>query len=85
MPLKKQSGSGRGAADRERVAVLAEPLPGHDADEVVTRMRAAGAEAIEVLAPGFVSASIERGRVGELEDVAEVGIKPRKRPLGGGR
>jgi hypothetical protein len=81
MLLKKQVGPAGEVRDRQRVAVLAEPLPGHDADEVVTRLRAAGAQAIEVLTPGFVSASLERRRIEELADVADIGIKPRKRPL----
>ena len=51
----------------------------------MARLRAAGAQAIEVLAPGFVSAALERGRLGELEDIAAVNIKPRKRPLGAAR
>jgi hypothetical protein len=85
MFLKKQVGSGSRAEGRQRVAVMAEPLPGHDTEEVVTRLRAAGAQAIEVLAPGFVSAALERGRLCELEDVAEINVKPRKRPLGAAR
>jgi hypothetical protein len=84
MPLKKRA-PGSAAEDRQRVAVMAEPLPGHDTDEVVARLRAAGAQAIDVLAPGFVSASLERRRLRALEDVAEVQIKPRKRPLGAPR
>lgn len=85
MLLKKQAGPGSRTEDHERVAVMAEPLPGHDTDEVVARLQAAGAQAIDVLAPGFVSASLERGRLSALEDVAEINIKPRKRPLGAAR
>jgi hypothetical protein len=83
MLLKKQTAQGASERDREVVPVLAEPLPGHDEAEVVGRLKALGASRIEVLAPGFVSAAIARGRLGELEDIAQVGVKPRKRPLGG--
>jgi hypothetical protein len=38
-----------------------------------------------VLGPGFVSATLERGRLSELEANARVGIKPRKQPRGGAR
>jgi hypothetical protein len=37
------------------------------------------------VAPGFVSASLERGRLSALEDVAEIKIKPGERPLGAAR
>jgi hypothetical protein len=85
MLLRKQTTGGPDARDRQVVPVLAEPRPGHGEAEVVGRLRAIGASRIEVLAPGFVSASLEQGRLGELEDIAEVGIKPRKRPLGAAR
>ncbi|MDF2780515.1 MAG: hypothetical protein K0S96_319 [Geminicoccaceae bacterium] len=85
MLLRKQTAGGPDARDRQVVPVLAEPRPGHDEAEVVGRLRAIGASRIEVLAPGFVSASLEQGRLAELEDIAEVGIKPRKRPLGAAR
>jgi hypothetical protein len=85
MLLKKQITRGTSARDREVVAVLAEPLPGHGEAEVVGRLRALGASRIEVLASGFVSATVLRGRLGDLADIAEVGVKPRKRPLGGRR
>ena len=83
MLLKKQTAPGESERDREVVAVVAEPRPGHDEAEVVGRLKALGASRIEVLAPGFVSAALARGRLGELEDIAQVGVKPRKRPLGG--
>lgn len=79
MRLKKQTTSER---DHEVVPVLVEPLPGHDDAEVVGRLQAIGASRIEILAPGFVSAVVERGRFGQLEDIAQVGVKARKRPLG---
>ena len=85
MLLRKQTAGGPSARDRQVVPVLAEPRPGHDDAELVGRLRAIGASRIEVLAPGFVSASIEHGRLAELEDIAEVGIKSRKRPLGAAR
>jgi hypothetical protein len=83
MLLKKQTA--KGESDRQVVAVVAEPRPGHDAGEVVSRLRALGASRIEVLAPGSVSATLERGPLGELEDIAEVGVTPRERPLGAAR
>jgi hypothetical protein len=82
MLLKKQTAQRESERNREVVPVLAEPLPGHDEAEVVGRLQALGASRIEVLAPGFVSAAIARGRLGELEDIAQVRVKPRKRPLG---
>jgi hypothetical protein len=85
MLLRKQAGRGGGADDREPVAILAEPLPGHHDAEIAARLRDLGARAVEVLAPGFVSATLARGRLSELDDIASVGIKPRKRPLGGAR
>jgi len=85
MHLKKQTGKGASESDRQEVPVLLEPRPGHDEGEVVGRLQALGASRIEVLAPGFVSATVERGLLRELEGIAEVGIKPRKRPLGAAR
>jgi hypothetical protein len=85
MLLKKQTARGESERDREVVPVLAEPLPGHHEAELVGRLQALGASRIEVLAPGFVSAAIARGRLGELADIAQVGVKPRQRPLGGAR
>ena len=85
MLLKKQTAPGESERDREVVAVLAEPRPGHDEAEVVGRLEALGASRIEVLAPGFVSAALARGRLSQLEDIAQVGVKPRKRPLDGPR
>ena len=52
---------------------------------LLKKQQAAGAQAIDVLAPGFVSASLERGRLSGLEDVAEINIKPGERPLGAAR
>jgi|tagenome__1003787_1003787.scaffolds.fasta_scaffold20962679_3 hypothetical protein len=82
MWLKKRSAKVNTEHDRGAVAVLVEALPGHSDEEVVNRLRMIGAHRAEVLAPGFVSAAIERGRIEELEDIAQVGIKPEKRLLG---
>ena len=85
MLLKKQTAQRESERDREVVPVLAEPLRPGDEAGAVGRLQALGASRIEVLAPGFVSAAIARGRLGELEDIAQVRVKPRKRPLGGAR
>jgi hypothetical protein len=80
--LKKRSAESDTEHHRGVISVLLEPLPGYSDAEVVNRLRTIGAHRVEVLAPGFVSAAIERGRIEELEEIAEVGVKPQKRPLG---
>jgi hypothetical protein len=81
MWLKKRSAEIETEHDRDVVAVLVEAMPGHSDAEVVNRLRTMSAHRIKVLAPGFVSAAVERGRIEELEDIAHVEIKSQKRPL----
>ena len=85
MSLKTQARPGSRVKDPRRVAVLVERLPGYDVAEVVARLRVAGAQAIKMLAPACVSAARERGRPRALADVAEISVKPPKRPLGAAR
>ena len=86
MLLRKQAGrAARARAIASRSRSSPSRCPGMTTPRWSGRLRAIGARAVEVLAPGFVSATLERGRLSELDDIASVGIKPRKRPLGAAR
>ena len=82
MLLRKQTAGGPSARDREVVPVLAEPRPGMTTPSWSGGCARSAPAASRCWRRGFVSASIEQGRLAELEDIAEVGIKSRKRPLG---
>jgi hypothetical protein len=62
----------------ERIWVTVEPRAGHSDAEIVNTLREAGAEDVEVLAPGFVSAHTDTATLGLLDEIADVHVKARK-------
>jgi hypothetical protein len=66
-----------GGPDAE-VEVLAEPRPGHTADEVARLLREAGASQVAVLSAGFVSARTSRVALAAVDGVATVSPKATK-------
>jgi hypothetical protein len=66
------------SARQGRLRVTLEPLPGHFDREVVSELRAVGADSIEVVAPGFVSAIAPESALDRLRAVALVHIKAEK-------
>ena len=64
----------------ELVSVAVEPLPDRTDDEVVAMLEAEGAEEINVLAEGYISARVPRAAIERLEAVASVQVKTRKTP-----
>lgn len=81
MLLKKQSPETPRRGDSDVVSVIVEPLPNHSCEEVLDRLRALGATEVEVVAAGFISASVIRRRLSALEDIAHAGVKPRSLPI----
>lgn len=55
-----------------RLDVMVEPLPGHSDEEVATALRQGGAERVEVLAPGFISAQASGECLQKVEDIAAI-------------
>ncbi len=79
MSLQKRTG-GR-APDDEPVPVTVESLPGRTDAEVVRKLGESSATDVSVLTPGFISARLAPARFADLEGVAVVHRKARKRPL----
>ena len=63
-----------------RLDVMVEPLPGHSDEEVATALRNCGAESVEVLAPGFISAQASGACLQKVEDIAEIHPKRDSQP-----
>ena len=59
-----------------RLDVMVEPLPGHSDEEVAAALRNSGAESVQVLAPGFISAQASGACLQKVEDIAEIHPKP---------
>lgn len=78
MSVKKVTGRAPGD---EPVAVTVEPLPGRTDAEVVRKLGESAATDVSVLTPGFISARLAPSRFAELEGVAVVHPKARKRPI----
>jgi rhodanese-related sulfurtransferase len=64
----------------DEIDVLVEPMAGHTVDEIVQRLREAGATNVDVLAPGFVSARGTREGLRSLESIAISHPKVEKAP-----
>jgi hypothetical protein len=67
-----------GNAPGELLAVLLEPLPGHSDHEVVEVLTTQGAHEVEILSPGFISASIDLSTLRAAEAVAYIHPKRRQ-------
>ena len=59
-----------------RLDVLVEPRPGHTDEEVVSTLLRCGAENVELLASGFISAQASGACLQKVEDIAEIHPKP---------
>jgi hypothetical protein len=64
----------------DELAVLVEPKPGHSDEEVVQHLRDAGATALTVIAPGFVSAVADRRACDSISRIAFVHVEESKEP-----
>ena len=63
-----------------RLDVMVEPLPGHSDEEVAAALRNSGAESVQVLAPGFISAQASGACLQKVKDIAEIHPKPASQP-----
>jgi hypothetical protein len=66
--------------DAAMVDAMLEPLPGHSDDEVMHLLRDGGAQEIDRLAPGFISALADRPTLEAARAVAFVHPKVAKQP-----
>jgi hypothetical protein len=64
----------------EPVAVILEPLPGHEDEEIVASLEEAGVNDITILAPGYISAHAMPEALKAVEEIADIHVKPRKQP-----
>lgn len=64
----------------EIVSVLVEPQPGHSDEDVVGWLRAQGAQDIEILGTGFVSARLQERVIHLISDIAIVHRKNQSQP-----
>lgn len=71
--------SGIAPRDAAMVAAMLEPLPGHSEDEVMHLLRDGGAQEIDRLAPGFISALADRATLETARAIAYVHPKVAKR------
>jgi hypothetical protein len=79
-PIKSDdSGEERESPDiQDVIAAMLEPLPGHSDEEVVESLRNAGALAVKILTPGFISAKASRAALRNIEAIAYVHPKRQK-------
>ncbi len=68
------------AAASDVLPVLAEPKPGVTDAEVVAYLRSVGAAAVDVIAPGFISALARRAILHDIGKIAHVHVKTLKEP-----
>lgn len=61
------------------IPVLVEPQAGHSDDEVAAALESCGAKSVEILAPGFISAYAPAEALSQLEAIAHVHRKAKKR------
>jgi hypothetical protein len=66
----------------ETLPAIFEPLPGHSDAEVLDSLMKAGAENVQHLASGFISATAGRDTLKMLESIAAVHLKREKRMIG---
>ena len=66
--------------DSSELPVLVEPKPGVSDAEVANCLRGAGAESVNIIAPGFVSALAGRTALRRVADIAFVHVKAPKQP-----
>jgi hypothetical protein len=64
-----------------RLPVVLEPLEGHSDEEILSMLRELDASAIELLAPGYISANVSSDGIERLQDRALVSIKGEAEPL----
>lgn len=62
------------------LSVLIEPYEGRTEEEVVDKLKEYGGKEIEILAPGFISATATRDCIKKLEPLASVEVKPENLP-----
>ncbi len=79
-PIKREvSGEERESSEfQDTIAAMLEPLPGHSDEEVVESLRNAGALAVRILTPGFISAKASRAALSAIEAIAYVHPKRQK-------
>ena len=65
------------------VSVLVEPRPGHSDEEVVAALKQQGAQDIDILSPGFISALVTPAAASLLSAIADVHKKVVKQTLSG--
>ena len=76
MPLLKNSLSVRRMADANgMVAIVAEPLEGHNDQQAARDLKALGAIHIEVLAPAYISARIPIEALGAVQKLMSITVK----------
>ena len=71
--MRKQTVPARNySLEATRLDVFVEPRPGHSDEEVVSALRQNGAENVEVLAPGFISAQASGESLQKVEEIAYI-------------
>lgn len=63
--------------------VVVEPMEGHSDTDIVKSLESAGASEIEIVAPGYISAFVNRRAVSLLETIAHIHPKQRHQLRGG--
>jgi hypothetical protein len=64
-----------------RLPVVIEPLEGHSDEEILGALRELDASAIDLLAPGYISANLSLEGIERLQDRALVSIKSETEPM----
>ena len=64
-----------------RLPVVIEPLEGHSDEEILAVLRELDASAIDLLVPGYISASLSLEGIERLQDRALVSIKGESEPI----
>jgi hypothetical protein len=80
MPLLRKVTPSPVEDSSEEIPVLVEPKPGISDAEVAERLRGAGAEVVDIIAPGFVSALARRAALRKVAEIAFVHVKAPKQP-----
>jgi len=63
------------------ISIVVEPDASHGDQEIVERLKASGATRIEVLAPGYISASLPVDNIEQLRGIGHLTLKRQKEAI----
>ena len=76
--IRKVTKTHGSAHDQGEISVIVEPRSGHTDEEVASALKEAGASSVDVLCPGFISASATAACLSRIKSIASVHRKTTK-------